>query len=64
MMLLGMAVSGHFTRRIRKIVSSLNAFRDGDLSKRISFRGNDEFAQIAAAFNKMGMNIEELVQQN
>lgn len=64
MTLLGMAVSGYLTRRIRRIVSSLNAFRDGDLSRRIPFRGNDEFAQIAAAFNKMGMNIEELIQQN
>jgi sensor histidine kinase YesM len=64
MMLLGTVVSGYFTRRIRRIVSSLNAFRDGDLSRRISFRGNDEFAQIAAAFNKMGTNIEELIQQN
>ncbi len=64
MTLLGMAVSGYLTRRIRRIVVSLNAFRDGDLGRRITFRGNDEFAQIAAAFNKMGMNIEELIQQN
>lgn len=64
MTLLGIAVSGYFSRRIRKIVSSLNAFRDGDLSKRIVFKGNDEFAQIAAAFNKMGMNIEELIHEN
>ncbi|GGF81648.1 histidine kinase [Paenibacillus albidus] len=61
---LGIGVSSYFSRRIQKIVGSLNAFRDGDFQKRISYKGNDELAQIAAAFNRMGTNIEELIHKN
>ncbi|ASA19677.1 cache domain-containing sensor histidine kinase [Paenibacillus donghaensis] len=62
--LLGILVSSYFSRRIQKIVASLNAFRDGDFQRRISYSGNDELAQIAAAFNRMGTNIEELIHSN
>ncbi|MEK5237886.1 sensor histidine kinase [Paenibacillus sp. FSL L8-0470] len=61
---LGIGVSSYFSRRIQKIVGSLNAFRDGDFQKRIHYKGNDELAQIAAAFNRMGSNIEELIHKN
>jgi sensor histidine kinase YesM len=61
---LGIAVSGYFSRRIQKIVGSLNAFHDGDFHKRIKYKGNDELAQIAVAFNRMGSNIEELIHKN
>ncbi|WP_310828987.1 sensor histidine kinase [Paenibacillus pedocola] len=61
---LGIGVSSYFSRRIQKIVGSLNDFRDGDFQKRISYKGNDELGQIAAAFNRMGSNIEELIHRN
>ncbi|OKP91637.1 hypothetical protein A3844_00470 [Paenibacillus helianthi] len=61
---LGIWVSGYFSRRIQKIVGSLNAFHDGDFHKRIRFKGNDELAQIAIAFNRMGSNMEELIHKN
>ncbi|MBW4080751.1 sensor histidine kinase [Paenibacillus sp. S150] len=61
---LGIWVSGYFSRRIQKIVGSLNAFHDGDFHKRIRFKGNDELAQIATAFNRMGSNMEELIHKN
>lgn len=61
---LGIAVSSYFSRRIQKIVGSLNAFRDGDFHRRIAYKGNDELAQIAAAFNVMGSHIEELIHKN
>ncbi|MNI19078.1 putative sensor-like histidine kinase [compost metagenome] len=61
---LGIWVSGYFSRRIQKIVGSLNAFHDGDFHKRIRFKGNDELAQIAVAFNRMGSNMEELIHKN
>ncbi|CAH1193069.1 hypothetical protein PAECIP111892_01141 [Paenibacillus auburnensis] len=61
---LGIGVSSYFSRRIQKIVGSLNDFRDGDFQKRISYTGNDELGQIAAAFNRMGSNIEELIHRN
>ncbi|MBP3965576.1 sensor histidine kinase [Paenibacillus lignilyticus] len=56
-------VSRIFTIRITKIIASLNAFRGGDFRKRISYKGNDEFAQIAEAFNDMGKNIDELIRE-
>ncbi|MHA6532006.1 sensor histidine kinase [Paenibacillus sp. BAC0078] len=61
---LGIGVSGYFSRRIQKIVGSLNAFHDGDFHQRIRFKGNDELAQIATAFNRMGSNMEELIHKN
>ncbi|WNS45422.1 sensor histidine kinase [Paenibacillus sp. MMS20-IR301] len=62
--ILGVSVSSYFTRRIQKIVGSLNAFHDGDFHKRIKYKGNDELAQIAVAFNRMGSSIEELIHKN
>ncbi|SDX46344.1 sensor histidine kinase [Paenibacillus sp. CF384] len=56
-------VSRVFSIRITKIIASLNAIRGGDFRKRISYKGNDEFAQIAAAFNDMGKDIDELIRE-
>ncbi|MGG6310683.1 sensor histidine kinase [Paenibacillus macerans] len=57
----GMFISRYFSIRVTKIVSVLNAFREGDLHKRMRYRGKDEFSQIAAALNEMGHNIEQLI---
>ncbi|RJE84798.1 HAMP domain-containing protein [Paenibacillus sp. 1011MAR3C5] len=57
----GIFMSRYFSKRITKFVSVLNAFREGDLHKRISYRGRDEFSQIATALNGMGEDVEALI---
>lgn len=59
----GMLFSRYFSIRVTKIVSVLNAFREGDLHKRMVYRGKDEFSQIALALNEMGYNIDNLIEQ-
>ncbi|MCY9543981.1 sensor histidine kinase [Paenibacillus alvei] len=59
----GVFISRYFSIRITKFVSVLNAFREGDLHKRISYRGKDEFSQIATALNSMGENVESLIKE-
>jgi len=60
---IGMFVSRFFSVRVTKIVSVLGAFREGDFLKRMSYKGNDEFAQIAAALNEMGQNTGDLIRE-
>jgi two-component system sensor histidine kinase YesM len=50
---ISLIISQFFTRRISKLVNSLQAFSEGDFSKRIHYRGNDEFRAISRAFNEM-----------
>ncbi|WP_208920033.1 sensor histidine kinase [Paenibacillus uliginis] len=57
----GFLISQYFSKRIMKIVSVLNSFREGDLHKRIAYRGKGEFPQIANALNAMGEDIEALI---
>lgn len=57
----GIFISRYFSKRITKFVSVLNAFREGDLHKRIAYRGKDEFSQIATALNGMGEDFEALI---
>ncbi|WP_315970523.1 sensor histidine kinase [Paenibacillus sp. PAMC21692] len=57
----GVFISRYFSKRIMKFVSVLNAFREGDLHKRIAYRGRDEFSQIATALNGMGEDVEALI---
>lgn len=56
-------ISRYFSKRVTKIVYSMNAFMDGDFLKRIQFRGKDEFAHIAHSFNEMAHNIHELIHE-
>ncbi len=60
---LGIFISRYFSKRVTKIVSVLKAFREGDLSKRFTYRGKDEFAQIATALNDVGENIGALIEE-
>lgn len=57
-------ISKYFSRRVTKLVKSLQSFMDGDLSRRIRYSGKDEFSRISAAFNSMGESIERLIRQN
>ncbi|MGG3309030.1 sensor histidine kinase [Paenibacillus lautus] len=59
----GYVISQSFSKRILKIVGVLNAFREGDLHKRITYRGKGEFPQIANALNAMGEDIEALIKE-
>ncbi|MCU6710444.1 sensor histidine kinase [Paenibacillus sp. J5C_2022] len=57
----GVFISRYFSKRITKIVSVLNAFREGNLKKRMNYKGNDEFSQISNALNEMGEDVESLI---
>lgn len=59
----GYLISQSFSKRILKIVGVLNAFREGELHKRITYRGKGEFPQIANALNAMGEDIESLIKK-
>lgn len=59
----GIYISGYFSKRITKFVSILNSFREGDLHKRIAYKGKDEFSQIATALNNMGEDFELLIEK-
>ena len=59
----GVFISKRFSSKVRKIVSSIRRFRDGELAKRIEYRGEDEFGYISSAFNKMADNIQELIEK-
>lgn len=59
----GIMISRYFSKRITKFVSVLNAFRDGDLHKRMTYSGRDEFSQIATALNGMGEDVEALIKK-
>ncbi|WP_238403109.1 sensor histidine kinase [Paenibacillus mesophilus] len=61
--LLSMVVSRYFSRRVTKIVSVLNAFREGDFQRRTTYSGNDEFAHIFRALNEMGHNTDKLIRE-
>lgn len=52
-----------FSRRVQKLLSSLRAFTDGEFTRRIHYRGSDEFADISAAFNDMAQNIDGLIRE-
>jgi len=60
---IGLLFSGYFARRVGKIRSALDAFRDGEFHKRIRFPGNDEFADIAQSFNHMATTVDELIHE-
>ena len=60
-MVAGGFISRYFSLRITKFVAVLNAFREGDLHKRMTYKGKDEFSQIATALNGMGEEIEALI---
>ena len=60
---MGIFMSGYFSKRITKFIFVLNAFREGDLHKRITYKGKDEFSQIATALNSMGEDFEALIKK-
>ena len=59
----GIFISKRFSVKVRKIVNSIRNFRDGELTKRIEYKGEDEFGYISTAFNKMADDIQELIEK-
>lgn len=62
-----MAFIGYFVARlsgkkIKRIVTLVQTFQEGNFHKRIGFSGNDEFVRIAEAFNHMAANIQKLIE--
>jgi len=60
---MGIFISRYFSSRVNRIVKSMNAVRSGDFNQRIEFHSRDEFAQIANAFNRMGKDIDQLIEE-
>ncbi|MFP4976845.1 sensor histidine kinase [Paenibacillus sp. CN-4] len=63
MALIGFLVARLSGRKMSRITAMLHAFQEGNLEKRLRFSGNDEFVQIADAFNVMAGNIKELIKR-
>lgn len=61
--LFSMLISKYFSKRFLKLIASLHSFKEGDLHKRIQYRGHDEFAMISDAFNDMATTIEKLIDE-
>ncbi|WP_313999578.1 sensor histidine kinase [uncultured Paenibacillus sp.] len=61
MAFIGYIVARLSGRKMKRIVALIRSFQEGNFQKRIRFAGNDEFVQIADAFNTMASNIQELI---
>jgi len=61
--IVGIFISKKFAIKVRRIVASMKSFREGELTKRIEYKGADEFGYISSAFNKMADNIQQLIEK-
>ncbi len=59
----GFFISNAMTDSIRQMASATEALAKGDLSTRLDITGNDELAQLAAAFNNMARSLQEIDEQ-
>lgn len=51
------------TKWITKLTFSLRSFKEGEYSRRIHYRGKDEFALIAQSFNDMASTTQKLIDE-
>lgn len=62
--IIGFILIGYITRNMRKIISVINNFQNGDLNARIIMKGKGELNEFAFAFNDMAdtivSNIDEI----
>lgn len=58
---IGLMVARISGKKMKRIVTLVQSFQEGNFHKRIGFSGNDEFVHIADSFNKMGTSIQELI---
>jgi sensor histidine kinase YesM len=61
MALIGLIVARISGRKMSKIVVMLRSIQEGNFQKRIRINGNDEFVQIAGAFNEMARGMQSLI---
>ena len=51
--------SGAFTRRLRRIMTSMRIIREGDYSHKVSLGGNDELTALGREFNDLTEKLQE-----
>ncbi|WP_372661582.1 sensor histidine kinase [Cohnella sp.] len=49
-------------KKMKRIVTLVRSFQEGNFHKRIGFSGNDEFVHIADSFNQMATSIQGLIE--
>lgn len=59
----GLALFFLLTRRLRGLAEAVQAFRRGELSRRVEVRGQDELADLSRSFNDMAAAIEAGVEK-
>ena len=61
MAFIGFIVARLSGKKIKRIVTLVQLFQEGNFHKRIGFSGNDEFVHIADSFNQMATSIQDLI---
>ena len=61
MAFIGLIVARLSGKKMKRIVTLVRSFQEGNFHKRIGFSGNDEFVHIADSFNQMATSIQELI---
>lgn len=61
MAFIGFIVARLSGKKMKRIVTLVRSFQEGNFHKRIGFSGNDEFVHIADSFNQMATSIQELI---
>jgi sensor histidine kinase YesM len=61
MAVIGLLLARLSGKKMKRIVTLVQSFQEGNFHKRIGFSGNDEFVYIAAAFNQMAGSIQTLI---
>ncbi|MFX3634866.1 MAG: sensor histidine kinase [Candidatus Pristimantibacillus sp.] len=56
-------MSRFFSKRILKLMSVLQSFRQGDFQRRVHYSGNDEFTTIALSLNELGKKTQNLIEE-
>lgn len=59
---IGFIVARLSGKKMKRIVTLVRSFQEGNFHKRIGFSGNDEFVHIADSFNQMATSIQELIE--
>ncbi|MGZ8869293.1 MAG: PP2C family protein-serine/threonine phosphatase [Thermoanaerobaculia bacterium] len=52
-------LANHFTRDVKRVTLGAERIAQGDLLTRLPVRGNDEFSQLALAFNRMAEDLSD-----
>lgn len=63
MTIISFVMARKFSKRLSKLVISLEAFKEGEMQRRIRYSGNDEFTIIAESFNEMASTTQQLIDE-